>query len=251
MLIVSNMGISNLIHVLWVAALALQILLAGVLLSKKMWIRFPLFTAYCATSALGGLIAYWLAQKHAAYVYAYIANQTMLVILALGVIYEVFTQLFAGHRGLRKLALLTFRAVGVLLLLLGAIVLYTHSPIGEKGLVAAVLVVEEASRVVEVGLIMLLFLFSSAFGLQWRQQVFGIVLGLGISAAVRLAATTIAPHSFATVGAVNLLVMSSYVFTLLIWLGYTVVPERISAVELPERVQLEQWNQAIMELINQ
>jgi len=44
----------------------------------------------------------------------------------------------------------------------------------------------------------------------------------------------------------------SYSIIVLIWLGYILAQERItSTAEMPQRAQLEQWNQAIMELINQ
>ena len=39
--------------------------------------------------------------------------------------------------------------------------------------------------------------------------------------------------------------------SLLIWLGYLLVPERAtSSAEIPKQDQLEQWNQAVMELIS-
>ena len=44
----------------------------------------------------------------------------------------------------------------------------------------------------------------------------------------------------------------AFIFSLLIWLGYLLAPERAtSSVEIPKRAQLEQWNQAVMELISQ
>jgi hypothetical protein len=44
----------------------------------------------------------------------------------------------------------------------------------------------------------------------------------------------------------------SFDLSLLIWLGYILIPEHVaSQAELPKRAQLEQWNQAMMELINQ
>jgi hypothetical protein len=51
---------------------------------------------------------------------------------------------------------------------------------------------------------------------------------------------------------VNLVELLGFGCSMLIWLGYMLVPDRITSTsELPQRAQLEQWNQAIMELINQ
>ncbi len=38
---------------------------------------------------------------------------------------------------------------------------------------------------------------------------------------------------------------------LLVWMGYLIAPEPVrSSVDIPKRAQLEQWNQAVMELIS-
>lgn len=246
------MGFSSSIHELWVAGLVLQPLLLVVLAFRGIWRRFPLFTAYLICSLLGDAVGYFLSGSRDVYVRVYLVDETISVILALGVTYEIFTQLFLAYPALRRLAWLAVRLVCGALICLGAGVIYTHLPIGEKGLASAVLVMEEASRILEVGLIMSLFLFSSAFGLHWRQHVFGIVLGLGIAAAVKLAAVAIVPHSGTAAWALTLAVMLSFDVSLLIWLGYLLAPERLTSTsELPKTAQLEQWNQAIMELIHQ
>jgi len=44
----------------------------------------------------------------------------------------------------------------------------------------------------------------------------------------------------------------AYTISLLVWGGYMLLPERVAdESELPQRGQLEQWNQAVMELIHQ
>jgi hypothetical protein len=246
------MGLSFWIHGFWFAGLVIQPFLVAVLLLRGTWRKFPVFTAFCACSLLGDTIAFFTVRNRSVYTYVYLVYETVSVILALAVIYEIFTRLFASQRGLRRLARLSFRIVCLLLVLLGAAVIFTHSPIGEKGLAAAVVVVEEASRIVELGLIMFLFVFSGAFGLHWRQNVFGIVLGLGISAAVKLTAVAIVPHSYTTAGILSMAIVFTSDASLLIWLIYLLAPERVTmGIELPKRAQLEQWNEAIMELIHQ
>jgi len=246
------MGLSHWIYTFWLAALVLQTFLVAILALRKMWRKFPFFAAYAFTTLVGDVVEYSVSKHRDAYLVAYMIGETLAIALALAVIYEVFKQLFSAHAALGKVAWLTFRVVCVLLVLLGIVVLYAHGPIGAKGIVAAVVVVEEASRVVEVGLIMFLFLFSSAFGLRWRQQIFGVVLGFGVYGAIRLAGTTVVPHTFVTAGVLNLSVMVTYCVAILIWIGYTLAPERAAvAIELPKTAQLERWNRAIMELIHQ
>jgi hypothetical protein len=114
------------------------------------------------------------------------------------------------------------------------------------------MVATDATRIIELGLIMFLFLSSSAFGLHWRQNEFGIALGLGTCATVELINVTLMTHLSPAAGQVFSLVHSfSINFSLLIWLGYLLTQERaISSGEMPKQAQLEQWNQAVMELIN-
>ena len=103
-----------------------------------------------------------------------------------------------------------------------------------------------------MGLLLAVFVFSAAFGLHWRQQVFGISVGLGLFTAVELAAIAMRVQFGVTITpAFNVIRMTAFNLSLLIWIGYMLVPERVTRTELPQSAQLEQWNQAIMELIHQ
>lgn len=247
------MDISSTIHSLIATGIALQVILAGTLLAKKMWAKFPMFTAYAVFSVLETAVAYAVYQNRSIYFWTYVIGESVSVVLGLSLVYEVFTSLFALHPGLRKLAMLIFRVAVLVLGALAAVVIYHRAPMGKVGIGVALLAAEEAARVLEVGLIMFLFLFSSAFGLHWRQWVFGIALGLGIFSAAKLTVVTMLPYAGSVVAQyLNLLLMISFNFSLLIWLGYLLVPERVaSKANIPKRAQLEQWNQAIVELIQQ
>jgi hypothetical protein len=201
----------------------------------------------------GTVVGYAVRHNAAAYFYAYWVNECMGVVLGLTVVYEVFRQLLSAHPSLHKLAKLIFLTTSVALAMLGAAVIYARSPGGLQSLANGVFVVEEAARVIEIGLLMFLFLFSSVFGLHWRRQEFGIALGLGIFVSVELINLTMSSR-FGPVVQQSFGIMRglSFDLSMLIWLGYILVPERVAVqAELPKREQLEQWNRAMMELINQ
>ncbi len=243
---------SNAMHVLWLASLVLQAGVVVVLLGKRMWEKFPMFTAFASFNLLYEAVAF-AALHRGFYFYIFVAGESISLVLELALVYEVFKHLFSAQPALRKLAKLVFRGVVVLLVVLAGAVIYTQSPIGAKGVGNAILVAEEAARIIEVGLIMFLFLSSSVFGLHWRQNVFGIALGFGIYTATELVTVTmmqhVAPAVIPYLG-LGLAVLGN--LSVLIWLGYLLAPERVtSAADVPKRAQLEQWNQAIMELINQ
>lgn len=252
------MALKSLLQSLWVAGIVCQAILGIVLLCKKTWRVFPLFVAYFATGFAGTLVLYGVQKHWKIFFYSYWCVEAIGVAFGFAVVYEVFRNVFSTQQALCRLATLIFRGVLVLLLFIGIIVLAKHTPVGfrsitPKGIASAVVIVDEAGRIIEVGLLMCLFALSSAFGLHWRQQVFGIALGLGLYAAVELASVAIwgqtskAVHEILNVGRIL-----SFNTSLVIWIGYLLAPERtVGKVELPQRTQLEQWNQAVMELIQQ
>src|SRR5260370_21747830 len=174
------MASPSVIHGVEFAGLVLQALLAGVLLVKKMWGKFPMFTAYLLFSLCENAVAYAVYQNRSIYFYTYVVGESISVMLGLALVYEIFTHLFSSQPALRLLARLVFRGVVVLLVLLAGAVIYAQTPIGEKGIGITLMVVEEAARIIEVGLIMFLFLSSSVFGLHWPQYLFGFALGLSV-----------------------------------------------------------------------
>ncbi|HEY1938146.1 MAG TPA: hypothetical protein VGJ33_09450 [Candidatus Angelobacter sp.] len=248
------MALRSLIHGFWMCSIGIQVLLTGVVLAKKMWVRVPVFSAYVVFNLIGAIATYVAAkstQDAMPYFYTYWICEAIGIVLGLAVVRELFMNLFSPHAGLRNLATMIFRVAVIVLLALAFGVIYAQSA-NARGITNGVLLAAEAARIVEVGLIMFLFLSSSAFGLHWRQNVFGIALGLGMFAAVELVTVTLIGHVNAnTKQALGLVRGISFSSSLLIWLGYLLAPERAPNVgEVPKRAQLEQWNQAVTELIS-
>jgi hypothetical protein len=247
----SIMPLGSLIHDLWIGGIALQILLAGILLAKRAWQKYPFFTAYIFFNLFETAATFSVYQIRGAYFYAFWICEAICIVLGLAVVREIFTNIFSPHAALRRLATLIFRVAVVVLILLACGAIYEQSG-NARSIANGVLLASEATRIVELGLIMFLFLSSSAFGLHWRQNEFGIALGLGTCAAVELVNVTLMPHlSPATAQVFSLVRSLAYSCSLLIWLGYLLAPPERPAntVDVP-KAQLEQWNQAVMELIN-
>lgn len=245
------MPLHSLIHDIWFVGIGVQICLFGVLLAKKLWQKFPAFSAYVAFNLFETAITYMLLGKHIVFFYVFWVCEAIVIVLSLMAVWEVFTNLFSPHPALAKLASMIFRVTVSVLILLAFAAIYIQS--GEaKSIPSAVLLAAEAARIVEVGLIMFLFLSSSAFGLHWRQSTFGIALGLGMYAAIELAIVTLMTHLSPMAGEwLSLIRGLAFNCSLFIWLGYLLLPERsANNAEIPKRAQLEQWNQAVMELIN-
>jgi len=237
---------------LGLVGLTLQGLLTFVLLAKKSWRRFPFFSIYLWSSFTFNVAGYTLARSSITYFYTYWANEALGIALGLLIVYEIFRHLFTVHAALLRLATIIFRIAIVVLLIAGFIV-YIMQPANEiSSFKLAVKAMEQAARVIEVGLLMILFICSAAFGLHWKQAEFGIAVGLGFFATLELLTITLRPmvgHSGAEL--MNVMRIAAFDCSLLIWLGYLLSPpERpTTPVDVP-KIQLEQWNQAVTELIN-
>lgn len=244
------MALSSAIYGLWVASICLQTLLGIVLLVRKSWQRFPLFTSY-ALFNLFELTGSYIARNNVPFYFRfYWTCEGISILLGLAVVYEVFRTIFVQHPALRRLASALFAAAIVTLLTAGLVVIWARTPIGNKSMTSAILVIAEGTRILEVGLLMFLFVFATAFGLHWRQATFGIALGLGIFTTVELLAVAL-QSAWGTGAIFNVVRMAAFNVSLLVWIGYILLPERAHVSELPETAQLEQWNQALLELIHQ
>jgi hypothetical protein len=247
------MSLKATIHGLWYAQVVIQVILAIVVIVRKSWRDLPAFSSYILLAATASLALYAIPGSHHSptYFYAYWISEAGAIVLGMVVVREIFMKLFAPHLALRKLATIIFRVAVILLVAFGCVVLYAQTP-GAQGIYKGAMIGEEAVRIVEVGLIMFLFLSSSAFGLHWRQNVFGIALGLGIFTSVELVALAVFIHlGPSALPGFDIARVVAFSLSLLVWLGYLLAPERVTArVEVPKRAQLEQWNQAVLELIS-
>jgi hypothetical protein len=245
--------VKALVQLFWVVGMVCQAALAVVLLLRKSWKAFPVFTLYSIFNLFAALFVYMAQHDPRLYFYSYWLAEAVGILLGFGVLYEVFRHLFLGHAALRKVASFAFNCGLIIVIAIAVIVLLKHSAAGFSAISSAVLILEESARIIEVGALVSLFVLSSAFGLHWRQQVFGIALGLGMFTAVELITVTMRTQSgqatYYLLGAVRILAFNA---SLLVWLGYFMAREKTTiVVDLPQRSQLEQWNQAVMELIRQ
>src|SRR5262249_36508830 len=139
-----RMPLVSVIHGVWVGAIALQALLALVLVAKKTWRHYPIFAAYAFFSLLEAGIGYALFGRGVLYFYTFWICEAIGIVLGLMVVREIFTVLFTPHPALRKLATVIFRVAVVALIALAGAAIYTQSW-NARGIANSILLAAEAA----------------------------------------------------------------------------------------------------------
>jgi hypothetical protein len=246
-------------HYLWVAPNLFLLTLAFFLWKRGIQRQFPSFFAFAILSALGELAVY------AADVLPFIAPENFwrvdwvsLIlegVLKFVLIGEIFALVFGSYSYLANLGKILIRTVGIVLVMLAATVA-AYAPKNEVGIIYGARVLEQSTYLVESGVLLFIFLFAAYFHLRWSRPVFGITLGLSISACVHLATWGVLANSNLPNSKSVLLVflnMATYHACVLIWFYCLLVPRKIAAkstAPLPEH-NLEVWNRELERLLQQ
>ncbi len=245
-------------HYLWLAPHALQAVIAVVMIRRRLSREFPMFLTYTVFQIVQGvalfILDHSLRVSPAQYWGASWPAQIVSIVLRFAVIYEIFSHVFRPYPALAELGRLLLRWASVILVLVAVAVAAYAPGDATPPILAGVHVVDRAVDFVQCGLLVLLFLFSSYFGLSWRSYAYGIAAGLGIFASVDLATAAIRVASAAGRGSYvfDFVTMATYHLCVVIWLAYLLAPEsaRCTVKELPDH-NLEEWNTALERLLMQ
>ena len=250
---------SYLWHYLWVAPNLLLAVLAVLLWRRGIHKQFRGFVVYAGFQAVQWAVLYPIdlipsipAENFWRVLWFSLLIQSLIVFVLIS---EIFADVFGSYPALAKFGKYLIRGGGAILILVATVVA-ARAPIDNTfWLVPASHILEEAVNVVSCGLICILFLSAAYFRLTWKHEVFGIALGLGISACVHLATWAVMANG-GLADKRNLLDMvnlATYHACVLIWCYYLLVPQRVptkSAVPLPEH-NLELWNRELERLLQQ
>jgi hypothetical protein len=247
-------------HYLWVAPNLLLLVLAFLLWKRGFRRKLPAFLAFATLSAIGELAVYsadvlpFVAPEN--FWRMYWANLMLDGVLKFVLIGEIFALVFGAYSYLAGLGKVLIGAVGVVLAM-GAAVAAAYAPKYELvSIVAGANLLEQSTYLIESGVLVFIFLFAAYFHLRWSRPVFGITLGLGISACVHLATWAVFANGGLPRSEKVILVfvnMATYHACVLIWFYYLLVPQKVatkSAVAVPEH-NLEVWNRELERLIHQ
>jgi hypothetical protein len=233
---------------LWILEPLVLGIICFLMLRSRSRSQFPIFFAYCAFSAVTNivLLAISIPKVYAEYFYAYWIASLLSSVLGLAVIREVFLEAFSALPGLRDLGRITFRWAAFITLMI-AIVVGLNATHGYVGVIlASVINLESSVRIIQVGLLLLLFVGSEHLGLSVRSRTFGIALGMGLAACSNLLVISIYPaFSAQHTLALNLVHSSMFLLTALVWTAYFALPAvETKPVPLAVASPLSRWNEA-------
>src|SRR3954471_21800627 len=150
--------------------------------------RFPMFWTYTLYQVLlTATLMVFYQFGDLEYFFAYWAGAAVSAFLGFAVIYECFSEAMKPYETLRDLGRLLFRWAAIVMGIVGFVfVLSTPSGAEHTVFVQNILIVERAIRIIQCGMLLLLYLFSHHVGITWRNQLFGVILGFGVYASLNL-----------------------------------------------------------------
>src|SRR5450755_4095841 len=233
---------------LWCAQPILQSVVAAILWRRKLHKQFPVFFLFLLAQLANFLITLplYLAGNLKVYFIFFWLGEAVNAILGFKVIHEIFIDVFRPYHTLKDLGTLLFRWAGVVMLLVSVVVAFSNS-FDQSPLVHAVTTLQRSVRIVQLGLILFLLLFSRFLGVSRKQVSFGISLGFGLFAGVELMLMALNSGGLIRQANLNLINLATFLVAIFVWLGYSLSPNAVR-VAATNHLQTQRWEQGLADL---
>ncbi|MGD0793056.1 MAG: hypothetical protein ABR920_14920 [Terriglobales bacterium] len=232
---------------LWCAQPILQSVVAVILWRRKLHKQFFVFFLFLLAQVANFAVIFplWLS-GNGTYFWLFWLGEAVNAVLGFKVIHEIFLDVFRPYHTLKDLGTLLFKWAGVVMLLVSVVVSFSNS--FDKNLLWQVLTTLQRSvRIVQLGLILFLLLFSRFLGVSRKQISFGISLGFGFFAGVELMLYALHSGGFVKMGVFNLINMVAYILAIFVWLGYS-LSRQVVRVAAVNHLQTQRWEQGLADL---
>src|SRR5277367_3725178 len=237
----------NVVLDLWCAQPILQSAAALILWRRKLHKKFPMFfiflVAQVANFAI--LVPLWLGGSPKVYFGVFWLGEAVNAVLGFKVIHEIFVDVFRPYHTLKDLGTLLFRWAGVVMLLVSVVVAFSNSN-DRYPLVHAITTLQRSVRIVQIGLILFMILFSRFLGVSRKQISFGISLGFGLFAGVELLLFALNSGGFVGQRILNPINLVTYICAICVWIGYSLSRQAVRATA--NHLQTQRWEQGLADL---
>jgi hypothetical protein len=235
---------------LWCLQPVLVSAVAVTLWRKKLYKRFPVFFLFLLAQIANFAIVFplWQRQAHMykSYFEFFWLGEAINALLGFKVIHEIFIDVFRPYHTLKDLGTLLFKWAGVVMLLVSVVVAFSNS-VEQSPLVHAITTLQQSVRIVQLGLILFLLLFSRFLGVSRKQVSFGVSLGFGLFAGSELMLIALSAGGFVKTIELDPINMLAYNVALLVWLGYALSPQAARETAI-NHLQTKRWEQGLADL---
>jgi hypothetical protein len=238
-------------YVLWVMPLAIQCVIAAVMLRRGLVGQFPFFFIYTLLLPARDTTLYFLPRPGDRYSNVFWWGEAVAILLSLGIIFEISWHFVRPYPFLRLfLKVLWISAVVVGLAAL-AMLIWTKGPAGADVALEWIILTERSARFLQVSLLIVAIAMMSRLGLNWRNYSLGIAAGFGVYAALDLVLLELRAHLHVISDSTFVFLRSAaYNLGVLIWAFYFLPSRHGNPVERLPGSDVANWNDALTEHID-
>lgn len=237
--------------VLWFLPLAIQCVIAVVMLRRGLVGRFPVFFTYTVLLPARDLVLVCLPYSGPRYSFVYWWGEGIAVLLSLGVIFETtwhFVQPYPSLRVFLRVLWIAGAIAGAWAL---ALLVWTDGPSGADLALEWIILLERSARFLQVCLLIVAIALMSRLGLTWHHYSVGIAAGFGVYSALDLVLLELRSHlRVVTDAAFVLLRPAAYNLGVAIWALYFLRPQSGRRVDRLPATDLANWNDALTQGIS-
>jgi hypothetical protein len=229
---------------------ALQCVIVIVIFRRKLYKSFPAFTASTIFQLLKTTFLHVelaLPVSFLTYSYSFYSIEPCSMALELWVVYEVFKTVLEPYEALRRSWRFIF-LISVVALVLVNVLWIAYEPKTKVDLLTrAILDLMQSDRVIQVGLLLVIFALSGLMGLSWRSYCFGVALGFGTYAAAEMVGWEMRRrYGWEVWDLLNTIRSVSYAVSILIWGSYFFQPPEVARpVWVVPQNNIEKWNDVL------
>lgn len=247
------MRFSTYSYVLLALSPVTQGIIIAMLVKKRLHREMPIFLSYTVFTLAAGLIGIAINKfgTQPQYFYFFWTSNFLSVALGFGVIREVFANVLKPYTGIQKMANLLLLWALLMLAVTAVVSGATSSDRDYLQVTNTVIAFEKTVRLLQFGLIVLLFYFTKILGLGWKHYTFGIAFGFAIFSSVNLIIYGVRSQLGPVAdGTLAYLTPTAFFIATAVWAVYLAMPAPAMAqvTALPAH-ELARWDSAIRTLV--
>jgi hypothetical protein len=236
---------------LWIVPLAMQCVIAVVMLRRRLAGQFPFFFSYTLLLPVRDFTLSFLPNPGDRYATVFFWGEAAAILLSLAIVFEIgwhFVRLYPFLRLFLRVLWVSALVAGAVSL---ALLFLTKGAGGTDVALEWITLSERSARFLQLCLLIVASATMSRLGLTWRDYSVGIAAGFGVYAALDLVLLELRGHLHVLGDSTFVLLRSAaYNLAVLIWAFYFLRPRNGNPVDRLPGTDVANWNDTLNEHIN-